>query len=161
MEDATHYLAGILIYEIFYFLFPNLNTMIGGFIILILVCLSHFLVDALTNITYHLPDPKPSDKFWVTRKIVTHLMLWTMLIIFWNPYWFVMIGSIIPDIVDWFILRRILKKGDKIFFHPLIDKFKDRFFFWLPDLREKRWALLNEFIIMGLLGVGIFLIKIN
>ena len=159
MEDATHYLAGILIYEIFYLIFPNLNTLLGGFIIIVLACLSHFLVDALTDITYHLPDPKPSDKFWVTRKIATHLMIWTMLIIFWNPYWFVMIGSIIPDIIDWFILRRIFKKGDMIFFHPLIDKFKNKFFFWLPYLREKRWASVNEFIIMGVLGIGIFIIK--
>ena len=68
--------------------------------------------------------------------------------------WFGILAVNLHDIIDWIILRYGFKKDPIL--HPLGDKFRDKFFSWLPDLREKKWTVINEILLMVLLGIGIY-----
>ncbi|MCP4762397.1 MAG: hypothetical protein GY870_11500, partial [archaeon] len=142
MQAPTHILTGILIYQIIFLLFPGLHPLISGFIIFILSFFSHFLIDSISKITYHVPDARPEDKFWLRYHIIVYIFTLIFLLIFWNPYWIGILGANSIDIIDWLIFRAILKK--KPVFHPKIDKFRDIFFSWLPDMIEKKWTVINE-----------------
>lgn len=156
MQAPTHFLTGVLIYEIINLLIPTLHPVLFALIVFITAFFSHFLVDAVAKITYHVPDARPDDKFWLIYHIFIFGLTAVLLILFWNPYWIALLGSIFIDLIDWGLLRAVLKKEPVI--HPQIDKFRAKFFSWLPDLIEKKWTVVNEFIILGLLLLGIYLI---
>lgn len=156
MQAPTHILTGVLIYKIFYSIFVGSNVIVLGVIIFIVSFCSHFLTDVISNITYHLPEEKPNDKFWVGYHIIISIMALIFIFIYWNSYWIGISGTLLIDIIDWFILRYLFKK--KAIIHPLINKFKNKFFFWMPNLIEKKWAVINELIIMVIIGIWIYLI---
>ena len=153
MQAPTHFLMGVLIFKIVEFCAPSLNNIILYILVFIFSFLSHFLIDAIAKITYHVPDPRPEDKFWVVYHIFIVVFTLVLLIILWDAYWIALIGSILIDLIDWVLYRAIMKKEPII--HPLIDKFRDKFFFWLPDLLEKKWTVVNEFIIWAIICVNI------
>lgn len=154
MQAPAHFLMGILIYRIVYLLLPTENAILLGILIFTLAFFSHFLIDAISKITYHVPDARPDDRFWLTYHIIIYILTVVFLVIFWIPYWIAMLGSAMVDIIDWIILRGALKK--KPIIHPMVDKFRAKFFSWLPNMIEKKWTVINEVIIMGILGLCIY-----
>ena len=155
MEDPSHFLTGMLIAKLTNLILPSLHVAIQIIIIVIFSFLSHFIVDALADLTYHTSDPRPEDKFWLSRKIFYVVLTWAFVLVFFVNYWYIMAVSVLPDIIDWFILRRFFKKEPII--HPYVNKFRKKFFSWLPYLRETKWASINEIIFMIILGIFVWI----
>ncbi len=144
--------------------FSPLGIVIGVILVIVLAFFSHFLVDSLARMTYHLKDPAPHDKFWVAYHIVIFAASGVVLIYFWNPYWLGMGVSSLIDLWDWGLIRGVRKlKNDPLWLegyeiHPLIDKFRNKFFRWLPDWNERRIGVIPEAVLIGLLLLVIYLI---
>jgi len=158
MEAITHIIMGIFIQNLCfkYMVFPYniIFTIIFAFF-------SHFIVDAFAKITYHTPEPHKEDKFWVVWHIITYALalvvaVWMMII---GMFLFYLLGAIFAnfvDIWDWLILRPTQRKkqkenpesnwGEKFFIHPLIDKFRDKTLFWLPNWNYERKGIIPEII---------------
>ena len=157
MQMSTHFLIGILVSKIFSLLTPTLPIAVQIIFIAILAVLSHYLLDCIAISTYHPYEAHKDDKFFMIFHIVYAYGLSIFIFIwFFNDFWWVMLFSILPDIIDWYIMRAILHKGPVV--HPSIDKVRDTLFSWLPDLKEKKWAVVNEFIVAGAIGIGIILL---
>jgi len=93
-------LAGILIqFLVFYWI----GTIPWLAVILVLVFgfLSHGILDPIAaKFTYHRPDPKWDDKFWLGY----HIGMYTFtlfIVMFFIQYWLGMLASIIVDLFDW------------------------------------------------------------
>jgi hypothetical protein len=138
-------------------LLPTFPIVAQIILIAVLAVLSHYLLDCIAISTYHPYKPHWDDTFFKIFHIVYAFALSGLIFIwFFNDYWWVMLFSILPDIIDWYILRPIFHKDP--FVHPSIDKVRDALFSWLPDLKEKKWAVINEFILSGAIGVGLILL---
>ena len=150
IQAISHFLVGIIIQILVIEIFPPL----GLILVMIFAFFSHFLVDSFARMTYHLKEPQPQDKFWVIYHIIIYAASAVVLIYFWTPFWIGMGFSVLIDIYDWGVIRggRKLKKdptwleGYEI--HPLIDKFRTKFFSWLPDWNEKRYGVVPEAILI-------------
>jgi len=164
MIIITHLLAGILIqvlcFKAFYFPLDFLLTMLLAF-------LSHFLLDAFVEITYHTPDPQKGDKFWLTWRIFDYGVSIILLVLF-IPYILGMILANIVDIIDWGILRPIHRRKDEkenynwnknYVFHTIIAKIRKKFLFWLPNWKYKKFGIIPEILIMIILFILIILMK--
>ncbi|MHA1776407.1 MAG: hypothetical protein ACTSWC_06505 [Promethearchaeota archaeon] len=144
MQSTTHFLVGIWIFRAC----SLLETMGVPFWIIIilstiLAILSHVLLDCLAKMTYHMPEPQYHDVFWVSYHVVfVYGGTLALLILYFSNYWWVMLAAILPDIIDWYIRRPLLKKGPII--HPQIDKLRNRWFSWIPDLTAKKWTVVLE-----------------
>jgi hypothetical protein len=162
MIAITHLLAGILIqilsFKFFEFPINFLFTILFAF-------LSHFILDAIVNITYHTPDPQKGDKFWLFWRVFDLSGTAIISIIFFFPYVLGMLFANMMDIIDWLILRPIYRKkvGQEEFdwnknlgFHDLIAKFREKLLFWLPNWRYKKYGIITELIIIS--GFLIFII---
>ncbi|MHA1129390.1 MAG: hypothetical protein ACTSQI_10700 [Candidatus Helarchaeota archaeon] len=157
MQAITHFLVGIIIQMYLIVIFTPINIAIGVVLVIILAFFSHFLVDSLARMTYHLRDPAPHDKFWVSYHIIIYAASAIVLIYFWKQYWWSMGTSVLIDVYDWGFIRggRKLKKdplwlkGYEI--HPLIDRFRNKCFAWLPDWNERRVGVVPETILVILL----------
>ena len=162
MIAITHLLAGILIqilsFKFFAFPINFLFTILFAF-------LSHFILDAFVNITYHTPDPQKGDKFWLFWRVFDLSGTAIIAIIFFFPYVLGMLFANMMDIIDWLILRPIYRKkvGQEEFdwdknlgFHDLIAKFREKLLFWLPNWRYKKYGIISELIIIS--GFLIFII---
>lgn len=158
MESITHNLTAILI-QIFcfhFFLFP-LNIIVT----IILAFFSHFVSDAFSKLTYHTPEAMKADKFWITWHIIIYSASITTAIIFFIPFWVSILFVNLPDIIDWFILRPIrnknkrknpesnLKKNYSV--HQISDWIRNELLFWLPDLTYKKYGIITELLIIGIL----------
>lgn len=154
MQMATHFLTGILIAKLIDLLPTNFPVALQIIIVCILAYFSHYLLDCIAISTYHPLETHWDDKFYKIYHILfVFVFSFILLIIFFIPYWWVMIFAVLPDIIDWYTLRPLFHKDPII--HPFIDKIRDKVFSWLPDLKEKKWAALIEFTLIGALGVGI------
>lgn len=158
VQAISHFLVGIIVQIFLIELFPPLGlilVMVGAFF-------SHFLVDSIARMTYHLKDAQPYDKFWVGYHIIIYAASAMVLIYFWNPFWIGMGCSVLIDIYDWGVIRggRKVKKdptwlaGYEI--HPVIERFRTKFFLWLPDWNDKRYGVVPEAIFIGLMLIIIF-----
>ena len=88
-------------------------------------------------------------------------------IIFSIKFWLGLLMVNLPDIIDWFILRpfqnRKRRKNPEIqgeiflLFHPIADWIRKKILFWLPDLTYKKYAVITEVIVIGLLSILIYL----
>ncbi len=135
-----HFIVGILIY----------HTIPNPVLAFILIFLSHYVVDVLVLITYHPKEPQPQSKFWVGYHIFLLILTLISVAIFVRLYFWVMVVSVIPDIVDWFIIRPILKKEP--IFHPLIEKIRDsKYFSWIPNLIMNPKASIIELAMLSVL----------
>lgn len=158
MQAITHFLVGIIIQMLLITFYPPFNIIL----IIVLAFFSHFLVDSVAKMTYHLKEAQPHDKFWVIYHIIIYTASGIVLVYFWNPYWWAMGIASIIDIYDWVFIRGIRKlkknplwlEGYEI--HPFIDKFREKFFRWLPDWNEKRFAVIPEAILIAILLVIIY-----
>ena len=165
MEAITHNLVAVIIqiacYR--YFLFP-LNIIFTIFF----AYLSHLLVDALSKLTYHTPDVKKDDKFWVIWHVIIYSASILSIIILIVPFWLGILFANIIDVWDWFILRPLQKKkalsgadanwGQKWYLHKHSDWVRDKFFGWLPNWRYKYFGIINEIIIIITLSIIIMII---
>ncbi|MHA1612570.1 MAG: hypothetical protein ACTSVZ_10670 [Promethearchaeota archaeon] len=151
MQAPTHFLTGMVIYLAFSTWFPALPSWILIILTLISAVFSHFVLDSLAEMTYHLPDPQWKDPFWVAYHVIfVYVGSLVMLIVFWQEYWWVMFASILPDIIDWYTLRWIFKKDPVV--HPLIDSMRARWFAWVPNWRNRKWTVALEISVdLGLL----------
>jgi hypothetical protein len=62
----------------------------------------------------------------------------------------------IPDIVDWGIYRPILHKS--AIFHPLLEKWRNTYFGWIPVWMDKKLAAITEILLSMILIYGIYAI---
>lgn len=158
MQAISHFLVGIIIQIFFYDIFPPL----GVILVIILAFFSHFLVDSFARMTYHFKDAQPQDKFWIGYHVVIYTAAAVVLIYFWTPFWLGMGAAVLIDIYDWGVIRgvRKLKKDptwmDGYEIHPLIDRFRTKFFSWLPDWNEKRYGVIPEAILLTILLIVIW-----
>jgi len=164
VELITHNLVGVTIQILcFSLLIYPLNfifTMIFAFI-------SHYLIDILSKFTYHTPEARKDDKFWVTWHIIILIASIASLIIFF-PFWLGMLFANLVDIWDWLILRPIQKRikkskpdskwGDNLYFHKGVDWLRDKLFSKFPNWNYKRQAIIFELVIIALLILTICLL---
>ncbi|MHA1266135.1 MAG: hypothetical protein ACTSRS_12960 [Candidatus Helarchaeota archaeon] len=157
MQAVSHFLVGVIIQ----LLIGDLVAPVGLFLVILLSFFSHFLIDSLAKMTYHLKDPHPEDKFWLSYHIIIFASSFFVLVYFWNPFWLAMGCSVLIDIYDWVFIRgmRVLKKDpgwfSKYELHPYIDRFRAKYFAWLPDWNEKRYGVVPEAILITILVVVI------
>ena len=137
MQAIMHIIVGILIF----------HAVENPVLAFILIFLSHYLVDVLVLITYHPKDPQPQSKFWVRYHFLLLILTIITLVIFVRFYFWVIIISLIPDLIDWFIVRSILKREP--IFHPFIERLREsKVFSWIPDLTMNPKAAINEWIML-------------
>jgi len=163
MEIITHNLAGILIQIICFkfFIFP-LNLILT----IIFALFSHFLIDFLSNLTYHTPESHWEDKIWVAWHIFVYVSGIMIIFIFLIPFWIGMLFAYLPDIVDWYILRPTQKRRKKkesspkieyiLVFHPIIEWIRAKFFFWLPKWNYKKFGILIELAFIASISILIY-----
>lgn len=167
MEAITHILTGVVLQILCfkYVLFP------WNYILTIFLSfLSHFIIDALAKITYHTAEPQKEDKFWVIWHIIIFIASVGSAIYFFIPYWLGVLSANLVDIWDWAILRTIQNRkrenekienwGENYFIHyNLIDKIREKIFFWLPNLNNKKYGIIPELLLILILNVLIILLK--
>ena len=89
-----------------------------------------------------------------------HLLIYAgsivLLIFFLVDYWWVIIAAYLPDIVDWRILRPFFKKEPVM--HPFADKLRNFLFKRTPNWNHKRWTVIFEFVIVGVLLTSVLLL---
>ena len=88
METITHNLIAVFIQILcfLYFIFP-LNVIFT----IIFAFLSHIILDGLSFITYHTPDPMKEDKFWLIWHYIIYALSLSSIIVFIIPYWLSML----------------------------------------------------------------------
>lgn len=160
MNLITHVLIGVFIQILcfIFFTFP-----FNFLLTLIIAFLSHFIVDALSKITYHTPEPHWDDKFWVSWNIIVRVTGYIAIILFFRYYLGIIFVNL-PDIWDWTIVRRVQKRRNingKIdfhhnnFFHRIVDRIREKTLFWLPNWIYEKKAILVEILIDIVLIIGI------
>ena len=165
MELITHNLVAIVIQILcFRFLIIPLNIIFT----IIFAYASHLVFDALSKITYHTPDARTDDKFWMIWHIIIYSVSLISLIVFIVPFWLAILFANIIDITDWFILRPIRKKrgimqdntnGQDLWWaHDHADWIRDKLLFWLPDWRFKYAGISIEIIVIICFSVILFFI---
>ncbi len=156
MQAPTHILAGILLLEIFRVIFPTALLWVQLVVVIPLGVASHFIIDAAAIITYHPPKADWTDWFWVSYHLVIYAGSIVLLVFFMIDYWWVIIAANLPDIIDWLILRLIFKKEPVC--HPIADKLRNFLFRKTPNWNHKRWTIIIEFVIIGLLLTAVVLL---
>ena len=156
MQAPTHILTGILLLEIFRAIFPTAPLWLQVVVVLPLSFVSHFVLDALAIFTYHPPKADWKDWFWVSYHSVIYIGSVVILVFFLIEYWWVIIVANLPDLVDWLVLRFIFKKGPVC--HPFADKLRKFLFKRTPNWNHKRWTIIIEFVIIGVLLTSVLLL---
>ena len=157
MQAPTHILTGVFLAELFQWIFPHSPIWLQILVVLPLSFASHFLIDASAIITYHPPKADWKDWFWVTYHLIVYAGTVVVLIFFFVEYWWTILAANLPDIVDWFILRGVFKKDP--FFHPFADKVRSFLYKKTPNWNHKRWTVIIEFCIVGILLTFILLLR--
>jgi len=132
---------------------------------------SHFVIDTLAKLTYHTPESRKEDKFWLIWHIIILISSATVIILFIVPFWLGILFANLVDIWDWIILRTIRNRKrkknresnwanlNKYFIHNIIDWIREKPCSWVPNLNYKRYGIIVEiiFIIFLLILIWIFL----
>jgi len=155
LETITHNLFAVIIqilcFKFIFFPFNIIFTIIFAF-------LSHIFIDAIAIITYHTPKIQ-KDKFWIIWHVIVYTLSILSILIFVIPFWLGLLFANLMDIWDWFILRSIQNRkkkivpetnwGEKYYFHRIVDKTRNKLFYWLPKWNyEKRGILIEISIII-------------
>lgn len=157
MQAPTHILTGILLLQIFQVIFPTSPLWVQIIVVFLISVASHFFIDAASIITYHPPKADWKDWFWVSYHTIIYIGSIIILVFFLVDYWWTIIAANLPDIIDWLILRPIFKKEPIC--HPVADKLRAFLFRKTPNWNHKRWTIIFEFIIIGVLLTSILLIQ--
>ena len=152
MQANTHFLVAVFFIKILENLWISPIPWLQIVVFSLVAFLSHLLLDFLVKFTYHPANAKPKDKFWVGYHIYSYILMMVIFIWLFNPYWWVMLISVMVDIIDWLILRAIFRiPTERTWFHPWIMRIRDTYFAWIPDRTEINASCIPEFIITGLL----------
>ena len=158
MQAPTHILTGILLLVAFQAIFPTAPLWLQIVVVFPLSLASHFILDASSIITYHPPKPDWKDWFWVSYHLLIYAGSIVLLVFFLVDYWWAIIAAYLPDIIDWRILRPFFKKEPVM--HPIADKLRNFMFKRPPNWNHKRWTIIIEFVIVGVLLTSVlFLIN--
>jgi hypothetical protein len=156
MQAPTHILTGILLLVIFQAIFPTAPLWLQIVVVLPLSFASHFILDASSIITYHPPEADWKDWFWVSYHLLIYIGSIVILVFFLVDYWWVIIAANLVDIVDWLILRAIFKKEPLL--HKGADKLRNFLFKQTPNWNHKRWTIIIEIVIVGVLLASVLLL---
>ncbi len=102
MQGATHVLVGISLEKIFNK--KRMKPMARFVVIAVLGLFLHSVFDRIARITYHPPDARYHDPFWVGWHLVIYSLTIYMLVKYWRHYPIGITFSILPDF-DWVILH--------------------------------------------------------
>ncbi|MHA1733123.1 MAG: hypothetical protein ACTSU5_14340 [Promethearchaeota archaeon] len=156
MQAYTHFLVGILVQVALREVAPTwLRVLLVG----VIAFLSHFPVDVFAKVTYHPPEARPRDPFWVGYHVYVLVVSVVVLVVFWGGYWFAMGCAVLVDLYDWVFIRgvRALKKdpewGERFQFHPVIERIREGAFGWLPDWNHERRGVVPELVLLVVLLV--------
>jgi len=156
MQAPTHILTGILLLGIFQVIFPIAPLWLQVIVVLPLSFASHFIIDASSIITYHPPKADWKDWFWVSYHLLIYIGSVVILVFFLVDYWWVIIAANLPDLIDWIVIRLFFKKEPV--FHPIADKLRKFLFRQTPSWNHKRWTIIIEFAIIGVLLTSVLLL---
>lgn len=102
MQGATHVLVGISLEKIFRK--DRMRPVLRFLVIAVLALFLHSVFDRIARITYHPPDARYNDVFWVAWHLVIYSVSIYLLVKFWAKYPIGITFSILPDF-DWVILH--------------------------------------------------------
>jgi len=156
MQAPTHILTGILLLVIFRVIFPTAPLWLQIVVVFPLSLASHFFLDALSIFTYHPPKADWKDWFWVSYHTIVYVGSIVVLYFFLVEYWWTIIAANLPDLIDWIFMRLILKKEPVC--HPIADKLRSVFFRKTPNWNHKRWTIIIEFGIIGIILTSILVL---
>ncbi|MHA1203032.1 MAG: hypothetical protein ACTSQ4_11005 [Candidatus Heimdallarchaeaceae archaeon] len=156
MQAPTHILTGIFLLEVFQAIFPTSPLWVQIVVVFPLSFASHFIIDASAIFTYHPPKADWKDWFWVSYHLLIYIGSVVILVFFLVDYWWVIIAANLPDLIDWIIIRLFFKKEPV--FHPIADKLRDFLFKRTPNWNHKRWTIIIEFVIIGVLLTSVLLL---
>jgi hypothetical protein len=166
LETITHNLVAVIIQILCFAFMPFPWNII---LTIVIAFISHILVDDFSVITYHTPEARKEDKFWLIWHYIIYALSILSTIIFLLPYWLSLLFANVIDLWDWFILRPIQKKkksknpeskwGDKYYFHRMVDWSRDKLFFWLPQREYKRSGIIIEIIIICVLSLILIFLR--
>jgi hypothetical protein len=128
----------------------------------LVAALFHPILDALSDLTYHPPEPVLADPFWVSYHLFLSVLTICILLRYWGKYKFGMLFSILPDF-DWFVIHlvRVFKPEIPLcevpVFHKLLSGLARRFVPFrspksLPNWRLVRRGVLVEFAVWASLA---------
>ncbi len=151
MQLPTHLIAGILIQFALSVLIPAPEWLL----ILLIIGISftsHFIIDAVSKFTYH-PPQRVNDNFWLAWHLFIYAFgIFIIAIFFWNFVLGMFFANLV-DIWDWHILRNVANRknepdwGKRFYLHPITDKIRSKFFFWIPNWNYNRLGIVPELIL--------------
>ncbi len=152
MQLPTHFLSGMTLQLFILRVCVHCPGILTFTLIAFAALLAHVFLDCIAISTYHPPQAHLDDKFWKGFHILVYLAALVLLLVWGSTLWWGMLWSAMIDLVDWILLRAILKRPPIV--HPIIDKIRNLFFGWLPNLTERKWAVVGELVInAGFLGL--------
>lgn len=158
MQTPTHLRTGVLIDQAV----PDIKPgYIRSLVIAFLGIYSHAILDALSALTYHPPDPFPEDRFWLGYHAGVAALTLKVWLKNQHLHKWAMICSMLPDL-DWVFIKiptfwgRKASSSKRPILHELL--FKSLYSLpllsmlrRLPDLRQKKAAVAMEIIFYALL----------
>lgn len=151
LQLPTHLIVGILIQYAISSYFPT-PEWLSVTLIIVFAFFSHFFVDAAAKITYHPPE-RINDNFWLIWHVFLLSLGIIIILVFMWKYALGMLFANLVDIWDWFTIRKIANRkgqpewGKRYYLHPIADKIRATFFYWLPNMSYKRIGILPETIL--------------
>jgi len=158
MQAPTHLATGILIEKAMEKVEPACFRKSS---VAFLAALSHAILDVLSDLTYHPPEPILVDSFWFSYHLVLSLLTICIFIRYWGKYRLGILCSILPDF-DWLVvhLTRAFKLEVTFCKEPVLHRFLlgfvRRFTPFrlpksLPNWRLNKKTVLMEFALWALL----------
>ena len=102
MQGPTHILVGISLEKIFSK--KRMQPVVRFVVIAVIALFLHSVFDRIARITYHPPDARYHDPFWVGWHLIIYGLTIYMLVKYWRKYPIGITFSILPDF-DWVILH--------------------------------------------------------
>lgn len=161
MQAYTHFLVGICVQLL---IRRWVTSWLWIPLVGVLAFASHVPVDVFARATYHPPDARPHDKFWVAYHVGVFGLSIVVAVVFWSRFWFAMLCATLVDVYDWGIVRGVRAlKHDPTWaegreFHPVIDRIRTRWFQWLPDWNLERKGVVPELLLLVGLGACVYLL---
>jgi hypothetical protein len=150
MQEPTHILAGVVIQRS---LQPIRPRWLGLTLTAVCAFLSHGVLDHLANSTYHPPEAKFDDPFWIAFHLSVLVCTLVFLFVWWRKYKVGILFAMLPDL-DWVFIH-----GQRIFginppfykhaymhncLHVIIDTTWPFKYIVMPNNRQNPWACLWE-----------------
>ncbi len=161
MQLPIHLIFGILI-QVIINRIVSITSILNPIFVIIVAFSSHFVLDAIAKATYHPPE-RINNKFWLYWHLFTYGIGFFIILLFFWQFFLGMFFANATDIWDWLFLRREAKRrkkpnwGKKYYLHPIADKIRAIFFFWLPSLNYNQIGILPELFFISLWFLSVLL----